>query len=182
MRQLSSLDVQLLAAENGRTHRHVSAVSILDSSTTPGGKLTLAEVAHVFRRRLHLLLPLRWRLVKVPLGLDYPYWLDDPDFDLEFHLRELHLPPPGKLEQLADQVSRIVSRPLDRVRPLWECYVIGGLEDGHVAPLIKMHHSVVDGVSGAEILGMLFDTPSRARDPTSARPGPRATAREAGHC
>jgi diacylglycerol O-acyltransferase / wax synthase len=158
MRQLTSLDVQFLAAEDGRTHGHVSAVSILDPSTAPGGQLTLTDIAKVFRERVHLLPPLRWRLVEVPLGLDYPYWLDDPDFDLEFHLRELHLPPPGGLEQLAEQVSRIVSRPLDRARPLWECYLIGGLQDGNVALLSKMHHAVVDGVSGSEILGMLFDT------------------------
>ncbi|HUJ33565.1 MAG TPA: wax ester/triacylglycerol synthase domain-containing protein [Solirubrobacteraceae bacterium] len=95
MRQLTSLDVQFLAAEDGRTHGHVSAVSILDPSTAPGGQLTLTDIAKVFRERVHLLPPLRWRLMEAPLGLDYPYWLDDPGFDLEFHLRELHLPPPG---------------------------------------------------------------------------------------
>jgi len=158
MRQLTSLDVQFLAAEDGRTHGHVSAVSILDPATAPEGKLTLADITRVFRQRLRLLPPLCWRLVEVPLGLDYPRWLDDPDFDLEFHLRELYLPPPGNLAQLAEQVSRIVSRPLDRARPLWECYLIGGLQDGKVALLSKMHHAVVDGVSGSEILGMLFDT------------------------
>jgi diacylglycerol O-acyltransferase / wax synthase len=170
MRQLTSLDVQFLAAEDGRTHGHVSAVSILDPSTAPGRQLTLTEITRVFRERLHLLPPLRWRLVEVPLGLDYPYWIDDPDFDLEFHLRELHLPPPGNLDQLADQVSRIVSRPLDRSRPLWECYLIGGLEHGNVALLIKIHHAVVDGVSGAEILGMLFDTDAGGRQLPPAPP------------
>ena len=176
MRQLTSLDVQFLAAEDGRTHGHVSAVAILDPSTTPNGKLTLTDINRVFRQRLHLLPPLRWRLVEVPLGLDYPHWLDDTDFDLEFHLRELHLPPPGNLKQLAEQVSRIVSRPLDRARPLWECYLIGGLEHGNVALLIKMQHAVVDGVSGAEILGMLFDTGAEGREippapaPTRERP------------
>jgi WS/DGAT/MGAT family acyltransferase len=181
MRQLTSLDVQFLAAEDGRTHGHVSAVSILDPATAPDGTITLADITRVFRQRLHLLPPLRWRLLEVPLGLDYPYWLDDPHFDLEFHLRELHLAPPGNLAQLAEQVSRIVSRPLDRARPLWECYLIGGLEDGNVALLVKVHHALVDGVSGAEILGMLFDaepdgreipaapTPSRERAPSDQR-------------
>src|SRR5690348_11830338 len=79
MRQLTSLDVQFLAAEDGRTHGHVSAVSILDPATAPEGKLTLADITRVFRERLHLLPPLCWRLVEVPLGLDYPRWLDDPD-------------------------------------------------------------------------------------------------------
>jgi WS/DGAT/MGAT family acyltransferase len=164
MRQLTSLDVQFLAGENGRSLGHVSAVSILDPSTTPAGTLTLADIHRVFAQRQHLLPPLRWRLVEVPLGLDYPYWHDDPGFDLEFHLRELHLPPPGSMNQLAEQVSRIVSRPLDRSRPLWECYLIGGLEGRKVALLIKMHHSVVDGMSGAEILGMLFDLSPEGRE------------------
>jgi hypothetical protein len=114
MRQLTSLDAQFLALEDGRTHGHVSAVSIVDPSTTPTGELTLADVTRVFAERLHLLPPLRWRLVEVPLGLDHPYWLDDPDFDLEFHIRALHLPAPGNLTDLAEQVSGIVSRPLDR--------------------------------------------------------------------
>jgi diacylglycerol O-acyltransferase len=173
MRQLTSLDVQFLAAEDGRTHGHVSAVSILDPTTTPEGKLTLADITRVFRQRLHLLPPLCWRLVEVPLGLDYPRWLDDPDFDLEFHLRELYLPPPGNLAQLAEQVSRIVSRPLDRARPLWECYLIGGLEGGNVALLIKVHHALVDGVSGSEILGMLFDASAEERKIPAGSSPPR---------
>jgi diacylglycerol O-acyltransferase / wax synthase len=164
MRQLSSLDAQFLAAEDGRTYGHVTSVAILDPSTTATGKLTLADVTRVFAERLHLLPPLRWRLVEVPLGIDHPYWLDDPDFDLEFHVRELHLPPPGDLRQLAEQVSRIVARPLDRSRPLWETYLIGGLEDGNVALLTKVHHALIDGVSGAEILGILFDTSPKGRD------------------
>jgi WS/DGAT/MGAT family acyltransferase len=177
MRQLTSLDVQFLAAEDGRSLGHVSAVSILDPATTATGTLTLADIERVFAERQHLLPPLRWRLVEVPLGLDYPYWHDDPGFDLEFHLRELHLPPPGNLNQLAEQVSRIVSRPLDRSRPLWECYLIGGLEDDKVALLITMHHSVVDGMSGAEILGMLFDLTPDGREIAPPLPATRRETR-----
>jgi diacylglycerol O-acyltransferase / wax synthase len=95
MRQLTSLDAQFLAAEDGRTHGHVAGVAILDPSTAPTGELTLADITRVFAERLHMLPPLRWRLVEFPLGLDHGYWLDDPDFDLEFHVRQLHLPPPG---------------------------------------------------------------------------------------
>ena len=91
--------------------------------------------------RLPLLPPLRWRLAEVPFGLDYPYWVDDADFDLDFHVRELALPPPGTDEKLAEQVARIVSRPLDRARPLWELYLIHGLEHGYVAMLTKIHHA-----------------------------------------
>jgi WS/DGAT/MGAT family acyltransferase len=164
MRQLTSLDTQFLAAEDGRNHAHVSSLAILDPSTAPGGRLTIEDITRVLSERLHLLPPLRWRLVEVPLRLDYPYWLDDPNFDLEFHVRDLRLPEPGNLEQLAEQVGRIVSRPLDRARPLWEFYLIGGLEDGNVALLTKVHHSLVDGVSGAEILGILFDISPDGRD------------------
>nr|WP_320668761.1 wax ester/triacylglycerol synthase family O-acyltransferase [Patulibacter sp. DM4] len=163
MRQLTSLDAQFLAAEDGRTHGHVSAVAILDPSTTASGRLTLADVRRVFRERLHLLPPLRWRLVRAPLDLDYPYWHDDPAFDLEFHVRELQLPRPGTMDQLADQVARIIGRPLDRSRPLWEVYLIDGLADGNVALLTKVHHALVDGMSGAEILGILFDLEPEGR-------------------
>ena len=74
--------------------------------------------------RLPLLPPFRWRLKEVPLGLDYPYWIDDPDFDLEYHVRELALAPPPTDAKLAEQVARIFARPLDRARPLWELYLI----------------------------------------------------------
>ena len=80
--------------------------------------------------RLHLLPPFRWRLATVPLGLDRPYWIDAGSVDLEYHVRELALPSPGDNRQLAEQVARIISRPLDRSRPLWELYVIEGLDDG----------------------------------------------------
>ena len=114
--------------------------------------------------RLPLLPPLRWRLVQVPFGLDYPYWLDDPNFDLDFHVRELALPPAGANDKLAEQVARIAARPLDRSRPLWELYLIHGLEDGHKALLTKIHHSVIDGLSGAEIMGVLFDLAPEGRE------------------
>ena len=81
----------------------------------------------LLEERLPLLPPFRWRLAEVPLGLDYPYWVDDQDFDLDFHVRELALPAPGSDQQLAEQVARIFARPLDRARPLWELYVIHGL-------------------------------------------------------
>ncbi len=114
--------------------------------------------------RIHLLPPMRWRLAEVPLNLDYPYWVDDPDFDLDFHVRELALPPPGTQGKLAEQVARLVARPLDRARPLWELYLIHGLEGGNMAMLTKIHHSTVDGLSGAEIMGVLFDLQPTGRE------------------
>jgi WS/DGAT/MGAT family acyltransferase len=157
MRQLTSLDAQFLALENARQSGHVGGVAILDPSTTPAGALELADIQRMLAERLALLPPLRWRLAEVPFGLDYPYWVDDPDFDLDFHVRELALPPPGTDEKLSEQVARIFARPLDRARPLWELYLIHGLEDGNVAMLTKIHHAAIDGLSGAEIMGVLFD-------------------------
>src|SRR5258708_10691948 len=90
--------------------------------------------------------------------------IDDPDFDVDFHVRELALPQPGTEQKLTDQVVRIFARPLDRARPLWELYLIHGLEGGRVAILTKIHHAVVDGMSGAEILGVLLDIAPESRD------------------
>ena len=155
MRQLTSLDSQFLALETRRQTGHVASVAILDPATTPSGTLAVADIEALITERLPLLPPLRWRLLEVPFGLDYPYWIDDEDFDLHFHVRELGLAAPGTDEQLAEQVARIVSRPLDRARPLWELYLISGLPSGHL--LTKIHHAVIDGLSGAEILGLLLD-------------------------
>jgi diacylglycerol O-acyltransferase len=164
MRQLTSLDSQFLALETPRQSGHVASLAILDTSTTPAGTLTLADVQALITDRLPLLPPLRWRLQEVPLGLDYPYWVDDIDFDLDFHVREIGLAAPGSDEQLAEQVARIVSRPLDRARPLWELYLISGLQSGHMAMLTKIHHAVIDGMSGAEILGLLLDLTPQIRE------------------
>ncbi|MFN2463999.1 MAG: wax ester/triacylglycerol synthase family O-acyltransferase [Candidatus Dormibacteria bacterium] len=166
MRQLTSLDAQFLAMETPRQYGHVSGIAVLDPSTAPGKKIELADIQHLIAKRLPLLPPFRWRLAEVPFGLDYPYWVDDPDFDLDFHVREIALPGPGDEAKLCDQVARIFSRPLDRSHPLWELYLIHGLEGGSVALLTKIHHAVVDGMSGAEILGVLLDL-----DP-AGRPAP----------
>ena len=164
MRQLTSLDAQFLAMESPRQYGHVSGIAVLDPTTAPGGKLELADVQNLIAERLSLLPIFRWRLAEVPFGLDYPYWIEDPDFDLDFHVRELALPAPGTDAKLTDQVARIFARPLDRTRPLWELYLIHGLEGGRVALLTKIHHAVVDGMSGAEILGVLLDLSPQGRE------------------
>jgi len=164
VRQLTSLDAQFLAVEDARNFSHISGLVILDPSTAPGGSLALADVQRHIEERLHLLPPFRWRLAEVPFGIDHPWWVDDPDFDIEFHVRELALPPPGDHAQLAVQVERLISRPLDRSKPLWEIYLVQGLENGRVAMVPKIHHAVVDGVSGAEIMGTLYDLEPTGRD------------------
>ena len=95
--------------------------------------------------------------MSVPLGLGLPYWVDDPEFDIEFHLREVGLPSPGSDDQLAEQVARIHARPLDRTRPLWEMYLIHNVEGGRQALYSKVHHAAIDGTSGAEILATILD-------------------------
>ena len=165
MRQLTSLDAQFLALEDRRHYGHVGGVAVLDPSTAPGGKLDLADLQYLIAERLPLVPPFRWRLAEVPFGLDYGYWLDDGDFDIDFHVRELALPAPGTKEKLSEQVSRIFSRPLDRSHPLWEIYLIHGLENDRVAVMTKIHHAVIDGMSGAEIMGALLDLAPEGREP-----------------
>jgi len=164
MRQLTSLDAQFLALETARQTGHVGGVAILDPSTAPGGNFDCTSIQNLLTERLPALPPMRWKLVEVPFGLDHPYWIDDEDFDLDFHVRELALPSPGSDAQLAEQIARVFSRPLDRARPLWELYVIHGLESGHVAMLTKIHHAVIDGMSGAEIMGLLLDVTPEGRE------------------
>src|SRR6266511_354199 len=152
MRQLTALDAQFLALEDGRNVGHVGGLAVYDPSTVPGGEFTLQHLMNLFQERLPLLRPFRERLVEVPLSLDYPFWTEHPDFDLEYHVREVALPPPGDDRQLAEQVARIHARPLDRSHPLWESYLIAGLAEGRVAVFTKIHHAAVDGRSGAEVL------------------------------
>ncbi len=174
MRQLTALDQQFLALEDSRHYGHVGGLAILDPSSAPGGSLTLLDLQNLIHERLPLVPPFRWRLNEVPFNLDYGYWIEDPDFDLEFHVRELALAPPGTDAQLAEQVARIFSRPLDRSRPLWELYLVHGLPRGRLAVMSKIHHAVIDGMSGAEILGALLDLTPEGRDAPAALPAPRA--------
>jgi len=171
MRQLTALDAQFLNVESPTTVGHVGSLIILDPSTAPGGEWNLESVRAVFEPRLYLAAPFRQRLVEVPLGLGRPYWVDDPHFDIEFHLRELALPSPGTHQELAEQVARIHARQLDRSRPLWEAYVITGLEGGRCAFYSKIHHAAIDGVSGAEILETVMDVTVEPRVvPPESRP------------
>src|SRR3982751_674580 len=104
---------------------HVSSVSVYEKPSPDFQPFPAWRAA--IEKRLHLLEPLRRRLVEVPLDLDHPFWIEDPDFDLDYHVRHTAVPPPGSDEQLAEIVARIIGRPLDRTRPLWETFVIEGL-------------------------------------------------------
>src|ERR671911_1131298 len=130
MKQLSGLDASFLYLETGSQFGHVSSLSIYAKPEDDSDYDPFAAWRQQIDRRLHLLEPLRRRLVEVPLGLDLPYWIEDPNFDLDFHVRHHAVPPPGSPKQLAEVVSRIHARPLDRSRPLWELYVIEGVDNG----------------------------------------------------
>ncbi len=162
MQQLTGLDAAFLAMETHAVFGHVGSVCVLDPSTSPG-PVTLQSVTAMIEERLHLIPPFRRRLVQVPLGLDQPYWIEDPDFDIEYHVRELALPAPGDDRQLAEQAARLHARPLDRSRPLWELYLIHGLADGRIAIYSKVHHAAIDGVSGSDLLTAILDLTPEGR-------------------
>jgi WS/DGAT/MGAT family acyltransferase len=158
MRQLSGIDVSFLNMETSSAFGHVSSLNIYDPTGVPGGA-GLEATKRIILERIDQLAPFRRRLVEVPLGLDLPYWVEDPEFDIDFHVRHHAVPPPGTPEQLSEVGSRIVARPLDRGRPLWELYVIEGVDNGRlIAQLTKIHHAAIDGAAGAGMLAAILDT------------------------
>ncbi len=165
MQQLSGLDGWFLAMETSSVYGHVGSVCVVDAEVAEGidSRLTLEHLTRFVESRLPLVPLFRRRLVMVPLGLDHPYWIDDPDFDIEFHVRELALPAPGSDRQLSEQVARLHARPLDRSRPLWELYLITGLRGGRAAIYSKIHHCAIDGVSGGDLLTAVLDISPEGR-------------------
>ena len=172
MQQLSGMDASFLYFETPRSPGHVFSVYIYDQSSAPGGKVTFKGILNHLEQRLHVSRTFRQRLVQVPMGLDHPYWIEDPNFDLEYHARHIALPEPGDWRQLMIQIARLHSRPLDLTRPLWEMYVIEGLDNiedlpaGSFAIMTKFHHAAVDGVTLLEITSAVHDTSPDAEPPT----------------
>ena len=169
MQQLTGLDAAFLALETANATGHVGGVCVLDPADAPK-PLTLARLTEVLAQRVPLVPVLRRKLLNVPFGLDQPYWIDDADFDIEYHIREIALPRPGSVAQLTEQVSRLHARPLDRSRPLWEIYLITGLAKRRAAVYTKIHHAAIDGVSGAELLTVLLDLSPEGRDVPATAP------------
>ena len=163
MKQLGILDSAFVNLEQTNTPQHVGGIGIYDPSTAPGGFVRFKDVIASFERRLGNLPLFRTRLVEVPGGLDRPYWIKDANFDVEFHLRHIALPEPGDWRQLCIQTARLHSRPLDMSRPLWEAYIIEGLDNipnlpkGCFAVYTKMHHSLVDGAGGSSFMTAIHD-------------------------
>ena len=176
MKQLGILDSAFVNLEQTNTPQHVGGITIYDPSTAPGGFVRFKQVISTFERRLGSHPLFRTRLVEVPGGLDRPYWVKDANFDVEFHLRHIALPEPGDWRQLCIQVARLHSRPLDMSRPLWEAYIIEGLDnipdlpEGCFAIYTKMHHSLVDGAGGSSFMAALHDLEPIQADVRSYQP------------
>src|SRR2546423_10301965 len=156
--RLSPMDASFLHVEDGVSPMHIASVAIFE-----GPAPAYADVAGTIAGKLPLVPRYRQVVRFVPLDLGRPVWVDDPHFNLEYHVRHTALPAPGGEEQLRKLVGRVMAQQLDRTKPLWEIWMVEGLEDGHWALLSKTHHAMVDGVSGTDLLAVIMDlspTPS----------------------
>jgi diacylglycerol O-acyltransferase len=165
MARLTGLDGAFLALESPTTHLHIMGTMVFDPAALPGG-LGFRRIRSLVAERVPLVPPFRMRMVGIPFGLQHPTLVEDPEFDLDYHVRRTGVPAPGGREQLTELVADLAARPLDRNRPLWEFHVVEGLADGCVGIVAKVHHAIIDGVSGAEVLAAFFDL--------SPEPTPRA--------
>jgi WS/DGAT/MGAT family acyltransferase len=170
MKPLTGLDAMFLSTETSSMHNHVCGTFVFDPSTMPKG-YNFETFRQLVLDRLPLLPPFRRRVLNIPFGLHHPIWIEDPDFDLDYHVRRASLPSPGSVKELGEFTADIVGRPLDLTRPLWELYMVEGLEDGMIAMVTKTHHAAIDGVSGAELMANFLDLSNEIRpiekeDPT----------------
>lgn len=171
MEQLSGFDASFLAFESSNQTGHVASLAVYDATEASGGAFFHA-LRRALRERIPALPPLRRRLVEVPFQMDAPYWADDPDLDLDYHLRRAALPSPGSEAQLEALVARLHAQPLDRTRPLWEMTVIEGLERDRVGVYTKLHHAAVDGMAGIALLQVLSDSAAAGNVPARWQPEP----------
>ena len=169
---LSVLDTSFLNLESGTTHMHVGGISIFD-----GPPLECDALLRHVEERLHLVPRYRQKVTWPGLQLGRPVWIDDPCFNLEYHVRHTALPRPGNRDQLRNLAARVFSQQLDRSKPLWEMWLVDGLEDDRFAIVSKTHHALIDGMSGVDILAMLFDVTPEPREVeapgTPWQPAPR---------
>ncbi len=176
MQQLTAEDASFLYLETPNAPMSGGYLNMYDPSTAPGGRVTFKGILAALEARLHLAPSFRQRLVRVPMDLDHPYWVDDVDFDLEYHVRHIALPHPGDWRQLCIQVARLLARPLDMTRPLWELYVIEGLDNidwlpkGSYATFLNSHHAAMDGMSGMDLVTAMHDLTCEAEPPAPERP------------
>ena len=158
MRQLQGMDASFVALETRNSPMHIGSILIYNPATAPDGFVRFKDILGFLADRLKTSSTMRQRLVRVPFDLDYPYWIEDPDFDLEYHVRHVALPKPGDWRQLCIQAARIFARPLDLERPPWEFTVVEGLDNvdgvpkGSYAYITKVHHAAIDGMSGIDLM------------------------------
>jgi len=171
MQQLTGMDTMFFGLENESNPMILATFDICNPATAPGGRAGYEEVLDLFRRRIHLLPMLRRRLLRVPLNLDYPYWVEYEDFDLDEHFFRVRLPQPGTWKQLMQAVARMHNKPFDSTLPLWDVYVIEGIDqvpdlpEGSFAVYMRMHHAFADGATTMAIREILFDkSPDEAGD------------------
>ena len=172
--RLTAVDASFVAQEGPTSHMHIGAVMIFE-----GPPPAYDDLADHIRARLHLVPRFRQKLAFPPVETGRPLWIDDPSFNLEYHVRDTALPAPGSEAQLRALAARIHSQALDRSKPLWEMWLVQGLEGGRFALITKTHHALVDGVSGVDLATVLFDlepVPRGRRAPGSA-PGRRSRRR-----
>src|SRR5918911_5156389 len=150
--RLTGLDASFPLLETPPSHMHVAGVTLFDGSPPEHD-----ELVAMLESRLHLVPRYRQKLAFVPFGQGRPRWVDDPHLTLHYHVRSTGLPSPGSEDQLKALASRILSQKLDRDKPLWEIYVVDGLEGGErFAVISKTHHALVDGISGVDIMSVIF--------------------------
>lgn len=163
MQQLSGQDASFVYLETPHTPMHIGSVGIYDPSTAPGGFVRFKDILRFIEQRLPGARSFRQRLVRVPFDVDHPYWIEDPEFDIEFHVRHIALPKPGDWRQLCIQVARLHARPMDLTKPLWEFTIVEGLDNidglppGCFALVSKVHHAAIDGMSGVEMSAAVHD-------------------------
>src|ERR687890_2696585 len=150
--RLSPVDVSFLAQERDASHMHVGAIMIFEGPP-PG----YDEFIEDLESRLHLVPRYRQKLAEPRFEMGRPFWVDDPRFNIDYHVRHTALPKPGSLDQLRHLAGRVFSQRLDRSKPLWELWLVQGLEDNRFALVSKTHHSMIDGIAGVDIASVLFD-------------------------
>ena len=176
MQQLSATDASFVYMETPNTPMHIGSLAIYDPSTAPNGLVRYKDILAHIEARLHTARSFRQRLVQVPGNLDHPYWIEDPDFDLEFHVRHIALPAPGDWRQLCILAARIHARALDMSKPLWEFTIIEGLDNipglpkGSFALLSKVHHAAIDGMSGVDMTSGIHSLEPGSPPPAVEKP------------